>query len=65
MQETLATDQFDPLQVVLRQESTPYSRLFITTAFAVVSRIGCLGVNGVHHTSFLSPESGGGLLDMG
>ena len=42
--EQLATDQFDPRQVVLRQIFTPYSRLLIST---VVSRIGSLGVTGV------------------
>ena len=35
-------DQFDPWQVVPRQVFTPYSRLLISTAFVVVSPIGCL-----------------------
>ena len=40
-------DQFDPLQVFLRQVFTPYSRLLTPTAFVVVSRVGCPGVYGV------------------
>ena len=43
----LATDQFDPCQVVPRQVFTPYSRLLILTAFVVVSRVGCIGVTGM------------------
>ena len=39
-------DQFDAWQVVLRQGFTPYSRLLISTAFVVVSCVGCLGVTG-------------------
>ena len=39
--------QFDPWQVVPRQIFTPYSRLLISTAFVVVSRVGCLGESGV------------------
>ena len=42
-----ATDQFDQWQVVPRQVFTPYSRLLISTAFVVVSHVGCLGVSGV------------------
>ena len=45
--EQLATDQFDPWQIVPRQVFTSYSRLLISTAFVVVSHVGCLGVNGV------------------
>ena len=45
--EQLATDQFDPWQVVPRKVFTPYSRLLISTAFVFVSRIGSLGVTGV------------------
>ena len=45
--EQLATDQTDPLQVVPRQEFTPYSRLLISSASVVVSRVGCLGVTSV------------------
>ena len=46
--EQLAMDQFDPWQVVPRQVFTPYSpRLLISTTFVVVSRGGCLGVDGV------------------
>ena len=41
--EQLATDQFDPWQVVPRQVFKPCSRLLISTAFVVVSRVGCLG----------------------
>ena len=44
----LATDQFDPWQVVPRQVFTLYSRLLISTAFVVASRVGCLGVTGVY-----------------
>ena len=58
--EQLATDQFDPSQpVVPRQDLvlTPYSRLLISTAFVVVSGVGCLRVTGVetlsaHHLQF-------------
>ena len=45
--EQLVTDQFDPWQVVPRQVSTLCSRQLISTAFVVVSRIGCLGVTDV------------------
>ena len=45
--EHLDTDQFDPWQVVSRQVFTPYSRLLISVAFDVVSRVDCLGVTGV------------------
>ena len=38
--EQLAMDQFDPWQVIPRQVFTPYSRLLISTAFVVVSRVG-------------------------
>ena len=41
-------DQTDPLQVVPRQVYTPYSRLLISTALVVVSRVSCLGVTGVY-----------------
>ena len=40
-------DQFDPWQVVARQAFTAYSRLLISIAFVVASRIGCLGVSNV------------------
>ena len=43
----LATEQFDPWQVVPRQVFTHYSCLLISTAFVVVSCVGCLGVTGV------------------
>ena len=33
-------DQFDLWQVVPRKVFTPYSRLFISTAFVVASRVG-------------------------
>ena len=39
-------NQFDPWQVVPRQVRIPYSRLLISTAFVVASRVG-LGVSGV------------------
>ena len=42
-------DQFDPWQVVPRRVFTPHSHLLISTAFAVVSCVGCLGVSGVVH----------------
>ena len=45
--EQLATDQTDPWQVVPREVLEPYSHLLISTAFVVVSRVGCLGVTGV------------------
>ena len=45
--EEFATDQTDPWQVVPRQVFTPYNRLLISTAFVVVSRVGCLGETGV------------------
>ena len=48
--EQLATDQFDPWQVVPRQVFPLYSRLLISTAFAVISRDGCLGVSGVGYS---------------
>ena len=44
--EQLATDQIDPWQVVPRQVFTPYSRLLISTAFVVVSHVGCFVVTG-------------------
>ena len=40
-------DQTDPWQVVPIQVFTPYSSLLISTAFVVVSHVGCLGVIGV------------------
>ena len=40
-------DQVDPWQAVPRQVFTPYSRLLISAAFVVVSRVGCLGLTGV------------------
>ena len=40
-------DQFDPWQVVPRKLFTSYSCLLISTAFVVVSCVGCLGVSGV------------------
>ena len=42
-------DQFDPWQIVHRQIFTYYSRLLISTAFGVGSRVGCLGVKGAMH----------------
>ena len=36
-------DQFDPWQLVPRQAFIPYSRLLISTAFVIVSRVDCLG----------------------
>ena len=44
--EQLATDQFDPCQVVPRQIFTPFSRPLISTAFVVVSGVGCIRVTG-------------------
>ena len=44
--EQLATDQFDPWQVVPRQVYTHYSRLLISAAF-VANCVGCVGVTGV------------------
>ena len=44
--EQLATDQFDPWQVIPGQVFTPYSCLLISTAFDFVSHVGCLGVIG-------------------
>ena len=38
-------DQFDPWQVVPKQVFKPYSRLLISTAFVVVSQVGCLKDN--------------------
>ena len=43
--EQLATDQCDPSQVVPRQVFSPYSRMLISTAFVVISRVCCLGGN--------------------
>ena len=37
-------DQFDPWQVVPRRVFTPNSHMLISTAFVVVSRVGCLQV---------------------
>ena len=45
--EQLATDQFDPWQVVPRQVFTSYSRLSISTACVVINRVGCVGVTEV------------------
>ena len=45
--EQLATDLFDPWQVVPRHVFTLDSRLLISTVFVVFSRVGCLGVTGV------------------
>ena len=39
--------QLDPWQVVLRQVFTPYSRLLISSAFVVVSRVGVREITGV------------------
>ena len=44
VREELATDQFDPWQVVPRQIFTLHSRLLTSTSFVVVSRVRCLGV---------------------
>ena len=44
----LAKDQFDPWQVGPRQVLAPHSRLLISTAFDVLSRVGCLGITGVN-----------------
>ena len=38
--EQLATDQFDPWQVVPRQVFTPYSRLLISNAFVLAICVG-------------------------
>ena len=46
--EQLATDQFDPWQVVPEQVFIPYSCLLISTAFVFFSRVGYLGVTGVY-----------------
>ena len=46
--EQLATDRFDPWQVVLRQVFIPYSRLLVSTAFVVFSRDGCLWAAGLY-----------------
>ena len=40
--------QVDPWQIVPRQVFTPNFHLLISTAFVVVSRVGCLGVTGVY-----------------
>ena len=40
-------DQGDPWKGVPRQVFTRYCRLLISTAFVVVSHVGCLGVTGV------------------
>ena len=40
------TDHFDPWQVVFNQVFIHCSRLLISTAFVVVSRIVCIGVAG-------------------
>ena len=45
--EQLATDQFDPWQVVPRQVFTPYDCLLISEAFVVLYRVGCLWVPSV------------------
>ena len=45
--EIRSNNQFGPWQAVLGQVFTPYSRLLISTAFVVVSRVGCLVVSGV------------------
>ena len=45
--EQLATDQSDPWQVVPRQVFTPYDYLFISVAFVLLRRVGCLWVTGV------------------
>ena len=45
--EQLATDQFDPWQVVPRQVFTPYDCLLISVAFVILCRVGCLWVTGV------------------
>ena len=42
------TMQQQQQQVVPRQVFTPYSCLLISTALVVVSRVGCLGLTGVH-----------------
>ena len=54
--EQLATDQFDPWQVVPRQVFTPFSRLLISTALVVVSGVGCLGVTGVGENMWSARE---------
>ena len=45
--EQLATDQFDPWQVVPRQVFIPSSCLFISTVLVVISPVGCLRIFGV------------------
>ena len=52
--EPLAADQTDPWQVVPRQVFTLYSCLLISTAFVVVSRVGCDRVTGVLNLDLLS-----------
>ena len=44
--EQLATNQFDPWQVVTRQVIAPYDWLFILVAFVVLCRDCCLWVTG-------------------
>ena len=51
--EQLATDQFYPCLVVPRQVFTPFSRLLISTALVVVSRVGFREVTGVQPKLFL------------
>ena len=48
MWEQLATNQFDPWQVVPRQVLTPYYRLLISTVFIVVCHAGCLRATSVN-----------------
>ena len=47
VREQLATDQFDPWQIVPRQVFTFSSRLLISNAIVVVTRVGCLRATGV------------------
>ena len=42
-------DQFDLWQAVPKQVFMPYSLLLISTAFVVVSHIGCLWITSVQH----------------
>ena len=51
---TIATEQIDPWQDVPKQVFTSYFRLFILTAFNVVSRVGFLVVTGVCISILLS-----------
>ena len=51
--EQLATDQFDPWQVVPDQVFTSYCLILVSAAFVVLSRVGFLGVTGVWMLPYL------------